>query len=115
MGQPPPPQQQQVPSPARSSPAGDGRLPEGDTAALAAQLAAGGDSAMRLQQILANLPMVSTLGGPAHPAASVGPMLCLGSARATRCPACFGLPGAKHQVYTILAFQPEAENCYDYP
>lgn len=33
-------------------------LPGGNTAALAAQLAAGGDSAMRLQQILANLPMV---------------------------------------------------------
>ena len=60
MGQPPPPQQQQVPSPALPAPAGDGRLPEGDTAALAAQLAAGGDSALRLQQILANLPMVRT-------------------------------------------------------
>ena len=51
-------QQQQVPAPAPAAMAGDGALPEGNTAALAAQLAAGGDSAMRLQQILANLPMV---------------------------------------------------------
>ena len=60
MGQPQQEQQGQVSAPAPSAPAGDGRLPEGNTAALAAQLAAGGDSAMRLQQILANLPMVST-------------------------------------------------------
>ncbi len=58
MGQPQQQEQEQVPSPAASAPAGDGRLPEGNAAALAAQLAAGGDSAMRLQQILANLPMV---------------------------------------------------------
>ena len=51
-------QQLQVPAPAPAAVAGDGALPEGNTAALAAQLAAGGDSAMRLQQILANLPMV---------------------------------------------------------
>ena len=60
MGQPQQQEQEQVPAPATSAPAGDGRLPEGNAATLAAQLAAGGDSAMRLQQILANLPMVST-------------------------------------------------------
>ena len=59
MGQPQQHEQEQVPAPATSAAAGDGRLPEGNAAALAAQLAAGGDSAMRLQQILANLPMVS--------------------------------------------------------
>lgn len=58
MGQPQGQEQEQVPAPAPSALAGDGRPPEGNTAALAAQLAAGGDSAMRLQQILANLPMV---------------------------------------------------------
>ena len=60
-------QLQQVPAPAPLAPPHDGGLAEGDTAALAAQLAAGGDSAMRLQQILANLPVVGTAEQEAFP------------------------------------------------
>ncbi|CAK0785770.1 hypothetical protein CVIRNUC_008981 [Coccomyxa viridis] len=39
------------------APPPDSRRPDGDAAALAVQLAAAGDSALKLQQILANLPM----------------------------------------------------------
>lgn len=60
-------QHQQVPAPAPPAPPHDGGLAGGNTAALAAQLAAGGDSAMRLQQILANLPVVGTAGQKAFP------------------------------------------------
>lgn len=60
-------QQQQVSAPAPPTGTHNGGLAEGDTAALAAQLAAGGDSALRLQQILANLPVVGTAEPKAFP------------------------------------------------
>ena len=58
LGPPQPTPQQHASAGNAGAPPPDSRRPDGDAAALAAQLAAAGDSALKLQQILANLPMV---------------------------------------------------------
>ena len=82
LGPPQPTPQQHMSAGNLGAPPPDSRRPDGDAAALAAQLAAAGDSALKLQQILANLPMVRPtpiarlaplLISSLHPTAMIGP------------------------------------------